>query len=149
MKLFSPILILIVLFSFKTKLNKTEKMLVGVWQCTEVDFSDFVSKLSPEDKVMFDAMMPMMDEAFKTLKLTFKADGTYISYLNAMGEESENTGTWKLSEDAKSINTQLNETEEVLSVVSLTKSEMVLEFDSNGLKTKLKLVKQKPTKSKK
>lgn len=146
MKLFSPVLILFLAFPLMQQLNKTEKKMVGVWKSTKVDFTDMLTGLSEEEKAMYDAFLPMIEEAIMSMKMTFNADGSYASEMTMFEETTKNEGTWQLSADGKTLKTIVNGSEEVMLVESLSSKEIVLMVEGDGMKWKITMAKQKPSK---
>ena len=126
MKLFSHVLLLFLALPLMQQLNKTEKKVVGVWKSTKVDFTDMLTGISDEERAMYDAFLPMMEEAILSLQMTFNADGSYTSEMTMFEELSKNEGTWQLSADGKTLKTTVKESDEVMMVESISSKEMVL-----------------------
>jgi 3,4-dihydroxy-2-butanone 4-phosphate synthase len=143
MKLFSPVLLLFLALPLMQQLNKTEKKVVGVWKSTKVDFTDMLTGISDEERAMYDAFLPMMEEAILSLQMTFNADGSYTSEMTMFEELSKNEGTWQLSEDGKTLKTTVKESDEVMTVESISSKEMVLMVEGEGMKWKIFMAKQK------
>jgi 3,4-dihydroxy-2-butanone 4-phosphate synthase len=146
MKLFSPVLLLFLALPLMQQLNKTEKKVVGVWKSTKVDFTDMLTGISDEERAMYDAFLPMMEEAILSLQMTFNADGSYTSEMTMFEELSKNEGTWQLSEDGKTLKTTVKESDEVMTVESISSKEMVLMVEGEGMKWKIFMAKQKSKK---
>ena len=146
MKLFSPVLLLFLALPLMQQLNKTEKKVVGVWKSTKVDFTDMLTGISDEEKAMYDAFLPMMEEAILSLQMTFNADGSYTSEMTMFEELSKNEGTWQLSADGKTLKTTVKESDEVMMVESISSKEMVLMVEGGGMKWKIFMAKQKSKK---
>jgi hypothetical protein len=146
MKLFSPVLLLFLALPLMQQLNKTEKKVVGVWKCTKVDFTDMLTGLSDEERAMYDTFLPMMEEAILSLQMTFNTDGSYASEMTMFEELSKNEGTWQLSEDGKTLKTNVKESDEVMTVESISSKEMVLMVEGEGMKWKIFMAKQKSKK---
>jgi 3,4-dihydroxy-2-butanone 4-phosphate synthase len=143
MKLFSPVLLLFLALPLMQQLNKTEKKVVGVWKSTKVDFTDMLIGISDEERAMYDAFLPMMEEAILSLQMTFNADGSYTSEMTMFEELSKNEGTWQLSADGKTLKTTVKESDEVMTVESISSKEMVLMVEGEGMKWKIFMAKQK------
>ena len=111
--------------------------LVGTWGVESVDMSEMLAGLTEEEKAMYESFMPMMEEALKTMEMTFKADGTMTTKANMMGQESSDEGTWTLSDDGKTLTTTTGGKEEKIAVEKLTSSELTLAMDAEGMKMKL------------
>ena len=111
--------------------------LVGTWGVESVDMSEMLAGLTEEEKAMYESFMPMMEEAFKKMEMTFKADGTMTTKANMMGQESSDEGTWTLSDDGKTLTTTTGGKEEKIAVEKLTSSELTLAMDAEGMKMKL------------
>jgi hypothetical protein len=146
MKLFSPVLLLFLALPLMQQLNKTEKKVVGVWKSTKVDFTDMLTGISDEERAMYDAFLPMMEEAILSLQMTFNADGSYTSEMTMFEELSKNEGTWQLSADGKTLKTTVKESDEVMMVESISSKEMVLMVEGGGMKWKIFMAKQKSKK---
>jgi len=146
MKLFSPVLLLFLALPLMQQLNKTEKKVVGVWKSTKVDFTDMLTGISDEERAMYDAFLPMMEEAILSLQMTFNADGSYTSEMTMFEELSKNEGTWQLSADGKTLKTTVKESDEVMTVESISSKEMVLMVEGEGMKWKIFMAKQKSKK---
>ena len=95
---------------------------------------------------MYDAFLPMMEEAILSLQMTFNADGSYTSEMTMFEELSKNEGTWQLSADGKTLKTTVKESDEVMMVESISSKEMVLMVESGGMKWKIFMAKQKSKK---
>lgn len=104
--------------------------------------SEMLNGVPEEEKAMYEAFLPMMDEAFKTMLLTFRADGTMTTKASVMGTESNDEGTWIMSKDGKTLTTTSNGKSDNLIIEKLTKSAMLLVLDADGMKVKL-LMKKK------
>jgi hypothetical protein len=61
-------------------------------------------------------------------------------------ELSKNEGTWQLSEDGKTLKTNVKESDEVMTVESISSKEMVLMVEGEGMKWKIFMAKQKSKK---
>ena len=146
MKLFSPVLLLFLALPLMQQINKTEKKVVGVWKSTKVDFTDMLTGISDEERAMYDAFLPMMEEAILSLQMTFNADGSYTSEMTMFEELSKNEGTWQLSADGKTLKTTVKESDEVMMVESISSKEMVLMVEGGGMKWKIFMAKQKSKK---
>lgn len=116
--------------------------LVGTWGVDSVDMSEMLAGLSEEERAMYESFMPMMEEAFKTMEMTFNADGTMTTKANMMGQESNDEGTWKLSDDGKTLTTTTGGKSEDIAVETLTASELVLAMDADGMKMKMNMKKK-------
>ena len=146
MKLFSPVLLLFLALPLMQQLNKTEKKVVGVWKSTKVDFTDMLTGISDEERAMYDAFLPMMEEAILSLQMTFNAYGSYTSEMTMFEELSKNEGTWQLSADGKTLKTTVKESDEVMMGESISSKEMVLMVEGGGMKWKIFMAKQKSKK---
>jgi hypothetical protein len=127
--------------SFSTG-KKPRKLILGTWGVESVDMSEMMSGLSDEEKAMYESFMPMMEEAFKSMEMTFNTDGTMTTKASMMGQESVDEGTWKLSDDGKTLTTYNGGGSENVAVEKLTKSTLLLALDADGMKLKL-LMKKK------
>lgn len=116
--------------------------LVGTWGVDSVDMSEMLAGLSEEERAMYESFMPMMEEAFKTMEMTFNADGTMTTKASMMGQESNDEGTWTLSDDGKTLTTTTGGKEENIAVEKLTSSELTLAMDADGMKMKLMMKKK-------
>jgi hypothetical protein len=77
--------------------------LVGEWQVQEVDMSSVLESVPEEQRAFMEAMMPMMEEAMKSMTMNFSADGKVVTKSSMMGQEQEEEGNWTLSDDAKTL----------------------------------------------
>jgi uncharacterized lipoprotein NlpE involved in copper resistance len=116
--------------------------LVGTWGVDSVDMSEMLEGLSEEEKAMYESFLPMMEEAFKSMEMTFNADGTMTTKAEMMGQASNDEGTWKLSDDGKTLTTKTGDKSEDITVEKLTSSELVLAMDADGMKMKLNMKKK-------
>jgi hypothetical protein len=146
MKLFSPILILFLALPLAMNLSKTEKRLVGTWQCTNVDFSEMLAGMNDDDKAMYQAFLPMMEEIFLSFKMTFKNDYVLSTEVASGADVSVEEGTWALSADGKTMTTTTNGSSSDISIQSLTSKEMILLLESEGMKMKMTMTKSKTKK---
>lgn len=143
MKLFSPILILLLALPLAMNLSKTEKRLVGSWQCTEVDFSEMLQGMNDDEKAMYQAFLPTMEEIFLTFKMTFKSDLVLLTEVASGADVSVEEGTWALSADGKTLTTSTNGSSSDISIESLTSKKMNLLLESEGMKMKMTMTKTK------
>lgn len=143
MKLFSPILILLLALPLAMNLSKTEKRLVGSWQCTGVDFSEMLQGMNDDEKAMYQAFLPTMEEIFLTFKMTFKSDFVLLTEVASGADVSVEEGTWALSADGKTLTTSTNGSSSDISIESLTSKKMNLLLESEGMKMKMTMTKTK------
>lgn len=116
--------------------------LIGSWGVEDVDMSEMLNGLSDEEKAMYEAFLPMMQEAFKSMEFTFNADGTMETKASMMGQDNNTKGTWTLSDDGKTLTTESEGKKEEIKVESLSSSEMVLAMNVDGTNMKLKMKKK-------
>ena len=116
--------------------------IVGTWGVEDVDMSDMLAGLSDEEKGMYEAFLPMMEEAMKSMEMTFNADGTMETSASMMGQENKDSGKWSLSEDGKTLTTETNGNKEDIKVESLDGSKMVLAMENDGSVMKLMMKKK-------
>jgi hypothetical protein len=116
--------------------------LVGTWGVESVDMSDMLKGMSEEEKAMYESFLPMMEEAMKSMEMTFNADGTMAMKSAMMGQETNEKGKWKLSEDEKTLSTDTNGKKEDITIESLSGSNMVLVMESEGSKIKMNMKKK-------
>lgn len=146
MKLFSPVLILFFALPLAMNLNKTEKCLVGTWQCSKVDFSEMLQGMNDDEKALYQAFLPMMEEIFLSFKMTFKNDYVLLTEVASGNDVSIEEGTWALNVDGKTIKTTTNGSSSDISIQSLTSKEMILLLESEGMKMKMTMTKSKTKK---
>lgn len=116
--------------------------IVGTWGVEDIDMSDMLSGLSEEEKGMYEAFLPMMEEAMKSMEMTFNADGTMETKASMMGQENVDSGTWSLSEDGKTLTTDTDGNKEDIKVESLDGSKMVLAMENEGSVMKMTMKKK-------
>jgi len=116
--------------------------LVGTWGVESVDMSEMLAGLNEEEKAMYESFLPMMEEAFKSMEMTFTKDGKMTTKAAMMGQESNDEGTWKLSDDGKKLTTTTNGKTEDITIEKLTASEMVLIMEADGMKIKMNMKKK-------
>jgi hypothetical protein len=135
--IFLALLLIVATTSSFSAGKKPSKLIIGTWGVESVDMSEMLNGVPEEEKAMYEAFLPMMDEAFKTMLLTFRADGTMSTKANMMGTESSDEGTWVLSKDGKTLTTTSNGKTDNIVIEKLTKSVMLLVLDADGMKVKL------------
>jgi len=119
--LFSALTIVMVACGGSAKDN-----LVGKWQVSEVDMSAMLESIPEEQKAFMESMLPMMEEAMKSMTMEFSADGKVITKSSMMGQENEDEGTWTLSDDGKTLSFDNNGKKESMEITELTASKMVV-----------------------
>ncbi|GAA0876972.1 hypothetical protein GCM10009118_33820 [Wandonia haliotis] len=102
--------------------------LVGKWQVTGVDMSSMMESIPEEQKAFMEAMVPMMEEAMKSMTMEFAADGKVTQKSSMMGQEKEEEGSWKLSDDSKKLTITTNGNEESMDITELSASKMVVKI---------------------
>lgn len=103
MKLFNAFLIGAVAVVMAACGGSAKDNLVGEWQVQEVDMSSVMETIPEEQRAFMEAMLPMMEEAMKSMTMNFSADGKVVTKSAMMGQEQEEEGTWELSEDGKTL----------------------------------------------
>ena len=142
MKLFNLFMIsalALVMFACK---GSGKDALVGTWGVEDVDMSAMLEGMSDEEKAMYESFLPMMQEAMKSMEMTFNADGTMTTKAEMMGQASNDEGTWTLSEDEKTLTTETNGKKEDIKIESLDGSKMVLAMDADGSVMKMTMKKK-------
>ena len=116
--------------------------LVGTWGVDKIDMSAMLEGMSAEEKAMYESFLPMMEEAMKSMEMTFNADGTMKMKAAMMGQETNEEGKWTLSEDEKTLTTDVKGKKEDMKIESLDGSTMVLAMDMDGSPAKLTMKKK-------
>lgn len=105
--------------------------LVGKWQVTDVDMSAMMATIPEEQKAFMEAMLPMMEEAMKSMTLEFTAEGKVMQVSAMMGETQEEEGTWSLSDDEKTLTINTKGRDENMNITSLSSSQMVVSIEED------------------
>jgi hypothetical protein len=100
--------------------------LVGEWQVEEVDMSAVMESIPEEQRAFMEAMLPMMEEAMKSMTMNFSADGKVVTKSSMMGQEQEEEGTWTLSDDGKTLTIDNGGNKQNMNLDELTASKMVV-----------------------
>jgi hypothetical protein len=130
-------MLFIALSSFMAVKKET---IIGTWKVNKVDLSQMLANLPDEDKPMMEMFLPVLEESFKTIEMTFAKTGEH-SISNAMsGELSEEKGTWSLSADGQTLTTLVHGAESVYIIESATDKNLVLVFELEGDMLKLEMV---------
>ncbi|WP_157558384.1 lipocalin-like domain-containing protein [Microscilla marina] len=103
---------------------------------------DAAMKDMPKEQLekMPKAMLEKITEGLKKTRFNFKKDGTMEMTGGPMGKSL--TGSWKLSDDGKTLTMTQGEGGEAIQnkIVELSSKKLVFEADNNGKKTKAVLV---------
>jgi hypothetical protein len=143
MKLQSSILIFLLLsFAVLHMPNNHEKHLIGTWRVVEVDLSEMLVNLSDEDREMYELFLPLFEETFLSLSLSFDAYGKFMSRTNTEFGSKESVGAWDLSDDGRVLTTFTKDNTEEMMIEKLSETEMRLILDANDMIIKLRLEKQ-------
>lgn len=119
--LFSALTIVMVACGGSAKDN-----LVGKWQVSDIDMSAMLESVPEDQKAFMESMLPMMEEAMKSMTMEFSADGKVITKSSMMGQENEDEGTWTLSDDGKTLSFDTDGKKEEMEVTELTATKMVV-----------------------
>lgn len=138
LNLFMLTTLTLALFSFKS-IEKNK--IIGTWTVVDIDMSDMLIGISEEERELYEAFLPMFKEAFSSMVFTFNADGTMETSASMLGEETSSQGSWRLSDDGKTLITKNEEKQEEILIESLSDSEMVLNFIYDDVNIKLKMKK--------
>lgn len=128
---------------------------IGTWGVEEVDMSALLAGVSEEEKEMAEAFLPMMEEAMKSMEMTFEKDGDKAGLKSAlkagkftmkasmMGQEQNEEGTWTLSDDGKVLTTKTAEgPESKMNIESMAGNKMVVNSEMDGQIVKMTFVKK-------
>lgn len=116
---------------------------VGTWGVDNVDFSSMLEGLSEDERGMYEAFLPMMEEAMKSMEMTFAKDGKFTMKAAMMGEEQSEEGTWSLSDDAKVLTTVAADGQEnIFNIQELSAKKMVVSSDLDGQTVGMTFVKK-------
>lgn len=119
--LFSALTVVLVACGGSAKDN-----LVGKWQVSDIDMSAMMESVPEEQKAFMESMLPMMEEAMKSMTMEFSADGKVITKSSMMGQETEEEGTWTLSDDGKTLSFDNEGKEQTMEITELTANKMVV-----------------------
>ena len=128
MKLFNAILLSTFTVVMVACGGNSQNTLLGTWQVTDVDMSSMLETVPEEQKAFMEAMLPMMQEAMKSMTMEFSEDGKVITKSAVMGEQSEEEGTWSLSDDAKTLTINGEGNSQEMQVTELTNAKMVVKI---------------------
>jgi DNA replication initiation complex subunit (GINS family) len=143
MKLFNLFMVGALALTMLACKSSGKDALVGTWGVESVDMSAMLAGMSEEEKKMYESFLPMMEEAMKSMVMTFKADGKMETKASMMGQENTDKGTWKLSEDGKTLTTETGGKKEDIKIESLDDSKMVLVMNLDGSSMKMTMKKKK------
>ena len=133
MKLFNAFLIGALAVVMVACGGSAQDNLVGEWQVQEVDMSAVLESVPEEQRAFMEAMMPMMEEAMKSMTMNFSADGKVVTKSSMMGQEQEEEGTWTLSDDAKTLTIDNAGNKQIMTIDELSdKSMKVTVKDDEG-----------------
>jgi hypothetical protein len=117
--------------------------IVGAWGVEEVDMSALLAGIPEEEKAMAEAFMPMMEEAMKSMEMTFEKEGKFTMKASMMGQDQNEEGTWSLSDDGKVLTTKTSEgPESKMNIESMSGNKMVVNSDMDGQTVKMTFVKK-------
>jgi hypothetical protein len=92
---------------------------------------------------MYEAFLQMMEEAMKSMEMTFAKDGKFTMKAAMMGEEQSEEGTWSLSDDAKVLTTVAADGQEnKFNIQELSAKKMVVNSDLDGQTVGMTFVKK-------
>ncbi|MCF6242852.1 MAG: hypothetical protein L3J74_16110 [Bacteroidales bacterium] len=134
MKKLSTLIFTISLFLFLSSCSQSaHDMITGEWQIVDLQTTSDI----PDDQM--EAYNEQIEEMKKSSKINFKANGSFEQTI--LDEEA--TGTWEVSEDGKTLTTDVNGNKEVKQIQELSPEKMVLvlEFDDNKTTTTFEKVK--------
>lgn len=137
--LFSLAMVFFALSSFIVVKKET---IIGSWRVEKVDLSAMIMNLPDEDKPMMEKFLPLFEESFKTIEMTFEKTGNHTISNSIVGAAEEDKGTWSLSEDGQTIITMVNGAESVYTIESATDKTLVIVFELEGDMIKLEMVKK-------
>lgn len=120
--------------------NSPKELIVGKWQVTDIDLSSMLATVPEEQKAFVESMIPKMEEAMKTMVMTFEKDGNVTTKATMMGDTREDKGTYKISEDGKKLSVTTNSKTEEMDIESISKGDMVVssKIEGNSIKMTLK-----------
>jgi eukaryotic-like serine/threonine-protein kinase len=121
--------------------NQFNQFIMGTWEVEEVDMPEMLAGYSDEEKAMFEHLATF-EEAFKTMKMTFKEDGTMSTEVEMMGQKNTENGTWKLTGNGKILSTETAGQTDNMTIEKLSSSKMTLVMDGDGMKMKLMMKKK-------
>ena len=119
------------------------KNIVGTWCIEEVDMSALLSGIPEEERAMAEAFLPMMEEAMKSMEMTFEKAGKFTMKASIMGQDQKELGTWSLSDDGKVLTTKTKVgAGNKMNIASLSGNKMVVNSDMDGQTVKMTFVKK-------
>jgi predicted nucleic acid-binding Zn-ribbon protein len=122
--------------------GSAKDQLVGKWQVTDVDMSAMMETIPEEQKAFMESMLPMMEEAMKSMTMEFTADGKVKQVSAMMGETQEEEGTWSLSDDAKTLTINTKGNDESMNLTELSSSKMVVSIEEEDASFSMTFEKQ-------
>jgi hypothetical protein len=133
MKLFTAF---IVLLAFTTssmqRASDSNRDILGTWVFERVELV-YTETPDPEEKDFIDALLiPMLEEGLSYIQLSFYADGTMRTVVDAPEESSDELGYWNLSADGKVLTINSEDEADAHKVHLLNNSEMILAIDDEG-----------------
>ena len=122
--------------------GSAKDQLVGKWQVTDVDMSAMMETIPEEQKAFMESMLPMMEEAMKSMTMEFTADGKVKQVSAMMGETQEEEGTWSLSDDAKTLTINTKGNDESMNITELSSSKMIVSIEEEDASLSMTFEKQ-------
>jgi hypothetical protein len=122
--------------------GSAKDQLVGKWQVTDVDMSAMMETIPEEQKAFMESMLPMMEEAMKSMTMEFTADGKVKQVSAMMGETQEEEGTWSLSDDAKTLTINTKGNDESMNITELSSSKMIVSIEEEDASFSMTFEKQ-------
>ena len=110
-----------------SKVNDTEKLIIGQWQETEVIGTTTINGVTGEPESML--------EPDETTVITFNKDHTYSSLWTTDGGEVESKGTWSVKDNTLTMTSESISTE--CNIDELDKNNMVLSYHESGVESGL------------
>jgi hypothetical protein len=116
--------------------------ILGTWVFEKVEFV-FDANINQEEREFIDVfMIPMLEEGLSYVQMTFYADGTAKTIVDAPDESLEDYGSWYLSPDGKVLTMQFEDGTDSHDVHLLNASTMVLAVEDEGFKLLIHLKKR-------
>lgn len=128
--------------SMQYSASNFNKDILGTWIFDKIEFV-FDANVDQEEREFIEVfMVPMLEEGLSYVQMSFYADGTMRTIVDAPDESSEDNGSWHLSPDGKVLTMQYEDGTDSHDVHLLNASNMVLAVEDEGIKLLMHLKKR-------
>jgi hypothetical protein len=132
---FIPVILLFLAFATSSlqRASDSNKDILGTWVFDKIEFV-YDDALDPEEKDFIEALLiPMLEEGLSFIQLSFYADGTMRTLVDAPDESADDLGYWNLSADGKVLTLHSEEGSDAHDVHLLNDTEMILAMEDDGM----------------